>query len=447
MVADGSWLLGSARALRRDQLGVYEQTMRTYGDIARFRIGPPRLGFEFDAVFHPEGAREVLASKAAAFVKDAPLYNEFARLFGNGLLLSNGDQWRRDRRIVAPLFTPQQIASYVGPTTEVASELVANWQTRTDGGEVVDLSGAGLDYAFAVLGRTVFGTDIGAAGPTMRAALPVLLEHAKQRGLAPVRSPANLPTPANRRADRARRDLYGVVDALIARRRNAGDADRPDLLNLLLEARDPETGVALTDDDVRDQLLVFLSAGYETTGAALAFTLHLLARHPEVQQRVRAEVCEATGSRPTELDIGRFEFTKQVINESLRLYPPAHTIVRKASSDTEILGRSVDAGRIVAVSVWGIHHHPEIWPAPHTFDPDRWEANGRHRYSHLPFGGGPRSCIAADLATEELLIAVATIIAAFDVQSSVVELDLDVDITVRPAGKLPCRVTPIDSHR
>lgn len=440
----GSWLLGAANALRRDQLGTYERAMLAHGDMACFRIGPPKVGFEFDAVFHPDGAREILASRAAHFAKDAPAFTEFARLLGNGLLTSEGDLWRRDRRLVAPLFTPHQIASYIGPTTEVAVEHVESWRAAPGADRVLDLQATAMDYALAVLGRTVFGADIAETGPTLRATLPIVFEHAKQRGLAPVRSPASLPTPANRRAGRARRELYDLVDGIIAQRRMA-DGGRPDLLNLLLEARDPETGVALNDREVRDQLMIFLVAGHETAGATLAFTLHLLGRHPDVQARVRAEVADAIGNERIQLeDVKQLAYTKQVINESMRLYPPGHTLVRRAVVDTEVVGRSVPAGRIVGVSVWGIHHREDLWPDPHVFDPDRFETADRHRYSHLPFGGGPRSCIAADLAIAELVIAVATIVSTFELQSLLEEPQLDAAITIRPKGPLPCRFEPLD---
>lgn len=441
-----SWLLGSANALRRDQLGTYERAMLDHGDVVGFRVGPPKVGFEFDAVFHPDGAREVLASRAGDFVKDAPAFTELARLIGYGLATSDGDLWRRDRRLLAPLFTPRQIASYIGPTTDVAIEHVERWRAAADVDDVIDLDATALDYALAVLGRTVFGADIVRAAATLRASLLVVSEYAKQRGLAPVRLPAWLPTPANRRALRARDDLNDLVDDLVARRR-AAEGGRPDLLNLLLDARDPETGVALDDREVRDQVLIFLIAGHETSWATLAFTLHLLGAHPDVQARVRAEVTDVVGTERIELDhVKQLTYTQQVIDESMRLYPPVHTVLRRATRDTEVLGRAVPAGRIVGVSLWGIHHNPAIWPDPYRFDPDRFASGDHHRYSHIPFGGGPRSCIAADLAIAELAIAVATVVSTFELRSLVDEPELDVAVTIRPKGPLPCRFQPLDGR-
>lgn len=442
-----SWVLGSANELRRDQLGTYERAMLAHGDMANFRVGPPKVGFEFDAVFHPDGARDVLASRSVDFVKDAPLFTEMVRLIGNGLLTSEGHLWRRDRRLLAPLFTPRQIAAYVEPTTEVTNEHVATWHAAANAQGVLDLEAIAMDYALAVLGRTMFGADIVEVGPTLRATLPVVFERATQRGLAPVRLPARLPTPATRRVQRAQRVLYDVVDEIITRRR-AADVGRPDLLSLLLEARDPESGEALTDQEVRAQLLLFLIAGHETTGASLAFTLQLLGGHTEIQERVRAEVASVGGTEHLQFDdVKGLTYTKQVINESLRLYPPGHTVVRRAAADSEVLGRPIPAGRILAVSVWGIHHNPAVWPDPHAFDPDRFATSDRHRYSHLPFGGGPRSCIAGELAIAELLVAVATVVSNFELRSLHDEPVLNAGVTLRPEGPLPCRFRSLDARR
>lgn len=443
----GSLLLGSARDLQRDQLGTYERVMRDHGDLVRFRIGPPRLGFEFDAVFTPEGAHQVLAADARRYEKDAPVYRELSWAIGNGLLTNDGDRWRRHRRIVQPLFTRRRVTDHAGAVTAAAADLVASWRDDVRAGHHVDLHRSGTRYALQVLGRAVFGDDVETASPTLGAAIPALSAHVARRGLAAVRSPAWLPTPANQRAESARRALWGLVDELIARRRDEAGEGSGDLLDLLLAARDPEDDTAFDDDAVRDEALVFLIAGHDTTSAALAFALHLLARHPAVQDRVRDEVTAMVGGRPVEGgDVDALPFTSQVVAESLRLYPLGHTIVRRASEETTLLDHPIAAGRIVAVSVWGIHRNPAVWPDPDRFDPDRFapeRSGSRHRYAHLPFGGGPRSCIGEPLAMLELVVAVAAVVQAYRLDSPVASPPLDVGLTLRPAGSLPCRATPI----
>lgn len=444
----GSLLLGSARDLLRDQLGTYERAMDEFGETARFRVGPPRLGFEFDAVFAPAGAREVLATHAADYVKEAPVFTEFSRLIGNGLLTSNGDRWRRDRRLIAPIFTPARIRSYVEPTAEVATRTVDGWLASHPSGAVVDLRDVGTGYALDVLGTTVFGTSVAEATPTLRSTIAVLTTHATRRGLAPVRVPASWPTPANRKVLRARAQLYELVDRIITERRRSDEVG-DDLLSRLISARDPDGGAGLDDQEVRDQVLIFLIGGHDTAAGALALTLHLLGHHHDVQDRVRDEVTTVVGDAAVGPDhLEQLTYTGQVVDEVLRLYPPGHTLVRTAATGTELLGREVPPGRIVAVSVWGIHHNPEVWDDPYRFDPDRFapvsddDAPRRDRYAHLPFGGGPRSCIGDHLARVELVIGTATAVRSCRLRSMVDEPRIHAGVTVRPADPLPCRVEP-----
>ena len=450
--APGSFLLGATLALQRDQLGTYARAMETLGDIARFRVGPPGIGFTFDTVFSPEGAHRVLAGDAGSYVKDAPVIGEFRYFLGNGLLVSEGERWRAHRRIAQPLFTRRAVTGHLDTVAAAAEDLGGWCDEAARSGEPVDLHVLSMRYALHALGHTVFGDDIVEAAPTLRAALPPLGEHLKKRSLAPVRSPHSWPTPANRRAEGIRRTVWGLADALIAKRRAAGTGSaRSDLLSRLLNAKDPETGQGLSDDDVRDEAIIFLIAGHETTGSALAFTLYLLGRHADVQERARAEATETTPG-----DVDSLRYTAQVVNEAMRLYPPAHTVVRKASKATELLGYPVDEGRIVAVNIWGVHHRPDVWPDPFRFDPDRFGAAGlrgpnaaagsegrRSSYTHVPFGGGPRACIGEHLAMAELVAAVAAVLRRYRLVSLGDKPDIEVDLALRPKGTLPCRLEPV----
>lgn len=454
----GSWIFGSARELRADPLGPYRKVLETGRDLVRFRVGPPRVGFEFDAVLRPEGIRQVLATDFGKYRKDAPVFDEIARFLGQGLLTSEGDRWRRDRRILQPLFTRRRVASYVGTLAEAAEELVRSWQQDAVAGRPVDLHDSSLRYALDALGRAIFGEDLADVRPVVKDALPLLSEHAVRRGLALVRLPPSLPTAANRRAGAAQADVYALVDRLIARRRSTGDA-ADDLLGLLLAARDPEGTGGIDDRGIRDQVLVFLLGGHETSASALAFTLQLLASHPDVQERARAEaarVLQDRGVAPDDLD--QLRFTAQVVDEALRLYPPGHTVVRTAVDDTRLQAYTVPKGRIVALSFWGVHHNPAVWPDPERFDPDRFApersepsgnddqvAPNRARYAHLPFGGGPRACIGAHLAIAELVIAVAAVLRAYRLQAVVTQPALDVGLTLRPRGPLWCRLEALDT--
>ena len=445
--ARGSFLLGCTRQLQRDQLGTYAEAMAAHGDIARFHVGPPRLGFTFDAVFSPEGARQVLAADAGHYVKDAPVIGEFRYFLGNGLLVSEGERWRRDRRIAQPLFTRRAVKGHLATIAGAAADAVLWCSADAAAGRAVNLQDFSMRYALHALGHSVFGDDIVQVAPTLRSVLPALGDHLKRRSLAPFRTPHSWPTPRNRRAEAIRRTVWGVADDLIADRRAAG-ATGTDLLSRLLAAKDPETGTGLSDDDVRDEAIIFLIAGHETTGSALAFTLFLLGRHPDVQERVRDEV---TGAGSPPFDVDQLPYTAQVIDEAMRLYPPAHTVVRKASEATELLGYPVEAGRIVAVNIWGIHHRADVWPDPFTFSPDRFEASRTSAepsrrasaYTHIPFAGGPRACIGEHLAMAELVAVVAAIVSSYRLRSVPDTPDVEVDLALRPAGALPCHFEPL----
>lgn len=238
----------------------------------------------------------------------------------------------------------------------------------------------------------------------IRRTFPVLTRHMLRRTLAPVAPPAAWPTPANLRAARAQRELYALADDLIARRRRAGPGGE-DLLSRLLEARDPETGVAMEIQQVRDEALIFLAAGHETTSSALTFTLQVLGRHPDEQRRVADELAGVLGGRPpTVHDLPALRRTAMVIKEAMRLYPPVYALARRAEREDEIGGHRIPPGSLLVVSQWATHRRPRIWEDPETFDPNRFtpaEEAARHRYAYFPFGGGPRACIGSHFAMQE----------------------------------------------
>ncbi len=460
----GSRWLGAAGEMRRDLLGTFERAMLTHGSRARLRIGPKRLGFLADALFAPELARQVLATDAGLYDKDVPALVEFRRFVGDGLLTSDGERWRRDRRIVAPLFTRKRIESYVPAMASAADSVVASWQEVAASGGAVDVCEPSMLYALEVLGTAVFGEDIHGAEAVVRRSVPVLNAHVTRTALSPVRLPSWVPTPSHRRVHRARREVWDFVERLIAERRRGGSgADagataasaRNDLLSLLLSAKDPETDAGLDDLAVRDQALIFLLAGHETTGASLAFVLHLLGRHPEFQQRVRDEVLSVAGDRAIDpADLHQLTYTDQVINEAMRMYPAGHTLARRSRQAATLAGHQIPAKRIVAISVWAVHHNPAVWPDPYRFDPDRFASGGAAgeeggsdaektaRYAHLPFGGGPRRCIGQYLAMAELVVAVATIVRAFHLESLEERPALDVGVSLLPGDRLLCRIRP-----
>ena len=333
----GSLLLGLAGRLQRDQLGTYEQLMAEYGDVVRLVVGPPGLRRVLYLVTHPDGVEQVLAGDPDGYTKNTPYYAEIAAYLGNGLLTSGGQQWRQQRRTVAPLFTHRRTAGYVDVMADEAGHLAERWGMAAARGTPVDVDAAMVDYALRTVGRVLFGADVDDAVPVIRATFPILNEHVRRRGITPLRLPRRWPTPAQVRAAAARRALYGAVDAIIDRRSGESTAG-PDLISMLLAARDPETDAPMSRQEIRDQVLIFLLAGHETTSTALTFTIQLLGRHPDVQADVHREIAEVLGGRVVRADdVAKLALTTMALKEAMRLYPPAYALGRLAEAEAMLV--------------------------------------------------------------------------------------------------------------
>jgi cytochrome P450 len=439
-------ILGSSLALLRDPLGTYERARRTYGDLVRLVAGPPGRRVVLHLVFEPEQVRQALADHG--HTKDMAFYTETAETLGDALLTSDGERWCRQRRIIQPLFTRQRMTAYVAAMAEDAARLAASWDAAAAAGRPVDLHREMTAFTLRVIGRLLFGADVDAAIGEVGAAFPVLNRYVHQRIVSPVRWPRSWPTPANRRAASSRATLDAVVDQIIARRR-AGPArpEADDLVARLLAARDPDTGDHLDDTEVREQVLLFLLAGHETTATALTFTLHLLGRHPEEQRRVRDEAREVLGDRaPTAADAASLARTTRVVKEALRLYPPVYGVGRRTGAAGTVGGYLLPAGSVVVVSPWVTHRHPRHWPDPDRFDPERFTPEreaGRHRYAYLPFGAGPRACLGSHFAMLEAVIAAASVVRGYRLETPPGPLPLATGITLRPAAAVPCTLRPV----
>ena len=440
----GNPVLGWALDLRSSQIRTYERVMREYGDVVRLAVGPPGVRFDLYCVFHPDGVKAVLAGSREGFSKGNRFYKQIAQAFGRGLLTSEGELWQRQRRLVQPLFTRKQIATYAELMAEEAAAVAERWDRATRDGGGVDANAEMVRLALRVVGRAIFGDDVTKAADVLDSAFPVLNRHTFRRAMSPLAPPASWPTPDNRRAARARRALYGVVDELIAHRREAG-ADGEDLLSRLLRARDPDTDEAMDVQQVRDEALIFLLAGHETTSTALTFTLHLLGRHPSEQRLVHDELdAVLDGRAPTLDDAPALERTTMAIKEAMRLYPPAYALGRLAESEQEIGGYSIPAGSYVVVSQFATHRHPQFWDDAEAFDPARFSPErerARHSHAYFPFGGGPRACIGSHFAMLEARIALALLLQRFEIRSDREDVPLDTEgITLRPKGAVPIQL-------
>lgn len=426
----GHPVLGMGPAFRRDMLGALLDGFHRFGDIVAYPLGPPwgLLRQVVVAVHHPDGIRQVLTGDG--FDRGTTGFRVLVEAFGEGLLTTDGEVWRRQRRTLQPLFTPRRVAGYARLMSDEAARVTA--EATSAPREVIDLHPLMQRYTLRVVGRALFGADIDHVIADLSELVPLISDLAMGRALQAVRLPLAVPTPRNRRLVRLRAAQYAIVDRILARRRSqpaAQDAD--DLVSRLFAARDPDTGQPLSTAEIRDQVLVFMLAGHETTAGALTFTLHLLGRHPAIQEQVAAD------------DTGTAELARAAVHEGMRLYPPAYVTQRRATADVDITGHLVTAETIVVVSPWITHRHPTFWPEPDRFDPHRFIGRqDRPRYAYFPFGGGPRSCIGEHFALLEATTLLQTLLARYRLVSLDDQPALAPLIALRPARSVRARLTP-----
>jgi cytochrome P450 len=390
---------------RRGVLQFYTNAAKL-GDVVRIQIGFWSIYF----FSHPDHIKHILQDNSQNYSK-GEVAEFFKPLIGEGLATSEGALWRRQRRLAQPAFHRQRLATFAAIMTDCTVSMLERWRTHTENGQPLDVAAEMARVTFDIVGRTLFSTDISSRADEVRRALTTAREHIIRQANFPL-SLAKLPTRRNRRFWQAIHVLDQVVYSIIAERRrerkNTGD-----LLSMLLLARDEETGEAMSDKHLRDEVITFLLAGHETTAIALTWTWYLLSMHPEVERKLRAELAEVLGGRtPTAKDLPNLKYTRMVIEEALRLYPPGWIMSRNAIGDDEIGGYHIPAKATVVMSQYVTHRHPAFWENPEGFNPERFTPEcsaGRPRYAYFPFAGGPRQCIGNEFALMEAQLVVATV--------------------------------------
>ena len=427
----GSFVLGHLEQLKADALGMLMESFRTHGDVSAFRFGPIRALL----VAHPEHIQHVLLGNHDNYDRRIVSYQRMKTLLGEGLLTSEGPFWRRQRRIAQPAFHHGRIVPFGGPMVQAARETAEAWRPAADDSEPIDVHREMMALTLRVAAETLVGTDVRSESSAVGQALNAVLRDFNDRLYALLPIPEWIPTPANRRLVRAKRTLDRLVLGIIEERRRSNER-RDDLLARLMEARDEETGESMTDRQLRDEVMTILMAGHETTANALTFTFYLLAEHPEVAATLRAELDEVLAGRaPTVEDLAQTPYTKAVVEESMRLYPPAWVVERRAIADDAVGPYPIRAGTVVMISSWVTHRHPDFWDDPETFDPGRFLPGAprpRHRFAYLPFGGGPRVCIGGGFALLEARLLLATLAQRYELERVPGPLELDPNVTLRP---------------
>jgi cytochrome P450 len=450
--------LAAIRRLRSDPLTRLTELHREYGPIVRLTNWPVSAFLVSD----PEVAADALVSGHRAYAKGAVVRGTVTQpltyLLGDGLLTSAGEAHRRQRRLIQPLFHKHRIAEYGEQFVAITDATAAAWRD----GEQLDLHAEMTEMTLAIVARTLFDVPLDDhVVEVVRAAVARNLPAARRAAMPGFGRFEQLPLRGPRQRRDSREALDRAVHEMIAARRAAG-ATGTDLLSLLLNAQDADTGERMSDLQIRDEAMTLLLAGHETTANALAWTFHLLGNAPEVAERLHAEVdAVLDGRAPTVADLPALAYANAVFSESMRLYPPVWATGRHLVEDREIAGYLLPAGSTVVLSQWVIHRDERWWPEPTRFDPARWlgtperahdrpdghvvdavqgcpHAQPRPRFAYFPFGGGPRQCIGNSFAVTEGVLALATIARrwAFTAATDAPVVP-EAMVTLRPRGGLP----------
>jgi cytochrome P450 len=436
-VTPGGWpVLGDLPAMRRRPLEFLSRAARQ-GDVVRMR-----LGRDVFLLNHPDHAQRVLLENHANYRKSF-FYQRIRPLVGDGLVTSEGDDWKRKRRLAQPAFHRERLVGFVEVMAHHTGAVLDRWSEAAARGAPVDVSADMMRLTLTVVGHALFGSDLLQGAERMGRALTIALRITNQRFFSLLYLPPWLPTPANFRFARAMRVLDGVVNEIISARR--GQPPRPDLLGMLMAAHDEEGGARLSDEELRDEVMTMLLAGHETTANALSWAFFLLARSPDVDARLHGECAGVLGGRAVRLeDLPHLGSAARAGQESMRLYPPIWAFGREAR-EPDVFGTTrVPAGAAVSVCPWLLHRDPRFWKEPERFDPDRFLTDaGRPRYAYLPFAAGPRMCIGNAFASMETQVVLSMVAARF--RLALVPgrpVEAETSVTLRPRSGIWMTIHP-----
>lgn len=408
----GHFLFGSVSEYIRDPLSFLSQCAKEYGDIVRFP-GVRFIGYTGYFLNSPDYIEEVLATKTHQFGKFKRGFGIIGRILGNGLVTSEGDFWRQQRRLMQPAFHRERIAAYGDIMVAYTNRMLARWQT----GDVCDIHQDMMRLTLEVAAKTLFDADLEDRADEAGRALAFAIEYFDQWQKNPMATllPESIPTPGNVRSQKVLQRLDAIAYDIIRQRRESGQ-DKGDLLSMLLAAR-YEDGSQLTDEQLRDEVMTMFLAGHDTTALAMTWTWYLLSQHPEVEAKLAEELRTVLDGRdPTFADLPRLRYTDMVVKEAMRLYSPVWAMARVANTDCEIGEYPIQKGSIIIMSQWVMHRNSRYYDEPEVFKPDRWADGLAQRlpsYAYFPFGGGPRVCIGKSFAQMEAVFLLATIAQKF----------------------------------
>jgi len=381
----------------RDMLQTHLALRQTYGDIVYMKLGP----LHSYVLFNPDHVHQVLVKNQKNYVKGMG-YDGLRLMLGQGLVTSDGETWLQDRRLMSPFFTPGAITRYTAMMAEVIQAMLERWQAASDASKPVQVDEEMMRLTMSIIGRAMFSIDLGEemeeVGRALREAFAFIPGRLSAGGILPI----SFPLPSHRRFQHNMQ----VIDAFIAARIAAGRKQGGDnILSILLKAQDSETGYQLPEQQLRDEVATLFFAGFETTARSLTWGWYLLGQHPQVAARLADEACRALNNLAA-VDVPKLKYSRKVVDETLRIYPPTALLARQNIEEDTIGGYTIPAGSMVVLVPYVVHRYPGIWENPEAFDPERFgeQAAGRPKPAYIPFASGPCVCLGNSFALLEMVL-------------------------------------------
>lgn len=433
----GEFIFGCLRQNRKP-LELYTNAFQAHGDMVKL---PSMFGFHWYMFANPAAIEHVLQKNQLNYRKPDSVVNNFSLLSGQGLFVSDGQSWLNHRRLMQPAFHRQELSHLSSLIANCAGEMLSQWHEIGD--NVIDISAEMMRLAVKIVGLSLFSQDISDQASTIGGALRVGAAYVSDK----LNSPFSywLPNAGTKQFEQARDELDRVVFAIINSRRGKANEAGQDLLSMLLNAQDADTGEFMSDKQLRDEVMTLLLAGHDTVGAALTWTFYLLSQNPDKRAILEDELRSVLGGRLPEVsDLSCLPYTRMVFEEAMRLYPPAWGQARQAKDDDEVYGYLIPKNEIIVTCQYVAHRHPEFWTSPETFEPERFTADAcaqRPKFAYFPFGGGSRMCIGNNFSMMEGQLVVAALAQHFRVDVLPgQQIELDTAVTLRPKQAIKARL-------